>query len=91
MQTDEDKTIVEILAAIPSEEKQGEQETEAIPDFKDQEKEKTRGHERLDMPVAHRRVHAGAICRLCLLRPLAPSHAMRKCPFHRQFCPFWGV
>ena len=40
MQTDEDKTIEEILAAIPSEEKQGEQETEAIPDFKDQEKEK---------------------------------------------------
>ena len=40
MQVDEDKTIVEILAAIPSEEKQGEQETEAIPDFKDQEKEK---------------------------------------------------
>ena len=40
MQVDEDKTIVEILAAIPSEEKQGEQETEAVQDFKDQEKEK---------------------------------------------------
>ena len=40
MQIDEDKTIEEILAAIPSEEKQGEQETEAVQDFKDQEKEK---------------------------------------------------
>ena len=40
MQFDEDKTIEEILALIPSEEKKEEPETEALPDFIKEEKEK---------------------------------------------------
>ena len=40
MQFDEDKTIAEILALIPSEEKKEEPETEALPDFIKEEKEK---------------------------------------------------
>ena len=40
MQFDEDKTIEEILALIPSEEKKEEQETEALPEFIKEEKEK---------------------------------------------------
>ena len=42
MQFDEDKTIEEILALIPSEEKKEEPETEALPDFIKEEKEKKR-------------------------------------------------
>lgn len=40
MQFDEDKTIEEILALIPSEEKKEEPETEVLPDFIKEEKEK---------------------------------------------------
>ena len=48
MQIDEDKTIIDILAEIPSEIKKEEPETEALPDFINQKKEKEKKEEKTD-------------------------------------------